>query len=56
MLWKPRDSNYTKQDEKLIMKEASSRFGIDVEILITYCNGIERTKSGKLKFVISDIS
>ena len=50
-----KDWNYSERDEILILNEATSRFGKDVKIIITYCEIIERTKSGKLKFVVSDI-
>lgn len=47
-----RDVFYTEKDENQLLKEASSHFGKDVEITITYCDRIERTKSGKIRFVI----
>lgn len=50
-----KDKNYTGKDEELLMKEASSRFGDDVELIITYCEKVERTKAGKVRFVVSDI-
>ena len=48
-------SRYSGQDEALLLKEASSRFGNDVEIKVVYTDHIERTKSGKFKMVVSDI-
>lgn len=50
-----KDKNYTGKDEEFLMKEASSRFGDDVELIITYCEKVERTKAGKVRFVVSDI-
>lgn len=47
-----RDVFYTEKDENQLLKEASSYFGKDVEITITYCDRIERTKSGKIRFLI----
>lgn len=41
--------------EKSILSESVKRLGKDVKIKIEYLNSIPRTKSGKLKFVISDI-
>lgn len=48
-------THYTDKDEVLLKKEASSRFGMDVELIITYCDRIERTKAGKVRFVLSDL-
>lgn len=50
-----KDNNYTQKDEKFLKEEASSRFGKDVELKITYCDQIERTKAGKVRFVVSDL-
>lgn len=50
-----KDKNYTGKDEELLMKESSSRFGDDVELMITYCEKVERTKAGKVRFVVSDL-
>ena len=50
-----KDKNYTEKDEDLLLKEASSRFGNDVELKITYCDKIERTQAGKVRFVVSDL-
>ncbi len=51
-----KDVNYTDKDEKQLVEEASSRFGKDVELTISYCNAIERTKSGKVRFVVSELN
>jgi phenylacetate-CoA ligase len=50
-----KSKNYTEKEEELLLKEASSRFGNDVELKITYCDKIERTKAGKVRFVVSDL-
>ncbi len=50
-----KEKNYSITDEKQLLKEASSRFGDEVEIKITYCNQIERTKAGKVRFIVSDL-
>ena len=51
-----KDNNYTEKDEELLLKEAASRFGKDVELKISYCNSIERTKAGKVRFVVSELN
>lgn len=50
-----KDVNYVEKDEQQLLQEASSRLGKDVELTIKYCDSIERTKSGKVRFVISDL-
>ena len=50
-----KDGGYTDQDERHLLYEASSRFGKEVELMITYCDRIERTKAGKVRFVVTDI-
>lgn len=50
-----KETNYTQTDEIQLLKEASSRFGKDVELHIKYCDHIERTKAGKVRFVISEL-
>ncbi|GHU02725.1 capsular polysaccharide biosynthesis protein CapK [Spirochaetia bacterium] len=46
---------YTTNDENELMKEIRMRIDDSVYISINYVDKIERTKSGKLRFVISDI-
>lgn len=46
---------YSKDDENLLIKESTERFGKDVNVSIKYTDKIQRTKSGKLRLVISDI-
>lgn len=46
---------YSKSDENQLLKEAQDRFGSDVNVRISYVDKIERTKSGKLRLVKSDI-
>lgn len=50
-----KDQNYSQKDEDLLIKEASSRFGKEVELKISYCERIERTKAGKVRFVVSEL-
>lgn len=49
-----KDANYTQKDEQFLLNEASSRLGRDVNLMITYCESIERTKAGKVKFIVKD--
>ncbi len=50
-----KDVNYNENDENLLLREACSRFGKDVELIINYCDGIERTRSGKVKFIVTEL-
>lgn len=47
--------NYEFDDEMQLMKEITIRFPKSIKIEIEYCDSIQRTKSGKLRLVISDI-
>lgn len=46
----------SKNKEKKVIIESRKRFGKDITISIEYLQQIQKTKSGKLRFVISDIS
>ena len=46
---------YTGKDEKMLLHEARTRLGNQIEIDIDYVEAIERTRQGKLRFVISKI-
>jgi phenylacetate-CoA ligase len=46
---------YTKKDEKRLLREARIRLGNRIVIEIDYVRTIERTSQGKLRFVISKI-
>lgn len=50
-----RGEGYTEATEKMLLDETSSRLGGDTTIEIKYVDAIERTASGKLRFVVSDI-
>lgn len=50
-----RGANYTQKDEDLLLCEARKRLGNSLDIQISYEEKIERTKTGKLRFVISEI-
>ncbi|MGQ9847592.1 MAG: hypothetical protein ACUVQP_08865 [Bacteroidales bacterium] len=47
--------DYTKQDEIILLEEFRKRVGNEIKISIDYVEQIERSKSGKLRFVISGI-
>jgi len=46
---------YTKKDEKKLLREARTRLGSQIVIDIDYVEAIERTSQGKLRFVVSRI-
>lgn len=49
-------SQYNKQiDEKKLLNEIQKRLGYEIKISIKYLNSIERTQSGKLRFVVSKL-
>ena len=48
-------NNYSEQNEKKLIKEIKKRIGDTTEFKIQYLDKIDRKKSGKLKFVISEI-
>ncbi|MFZ4596455.1 MAG: hypothetical protein ACOYOF_19530, partial [Verrucomicrobiaceae bacterium] len=50
-----RSPSYNDADEKELMRSARQRLGGEVEIKIDYLNAVERTSSGKLRFVVSDV-
>jgi phenylacetate-CoA ligase len=42
-------------DEKKLLVEAHRRLGEETAIEVQYLDSLQKTKSGKLRFVISDI-
>lgn len=48
-----KNSKYTNSDEKILLNEIKKR--LDVDYTIQYIDQINKTKNGKLKFVISEI-
>lgn len=46
---------YTSKDEYLILNRLRERLGNDVKISFEYLQSIEKTTSGKLRFVVSDV-
>ena len=47
--------NYTKEDERQLIKGFSERFGNLIEVKIEYMESIPRTNGGKFKWVVSKI-
>jgi len=47
--------NFSQRDEKALLGEAKKRVGDDTRVDIDYVDAIERSKRGKLRFVLSDI-
>ncbi len=50
-----RGSHYTNTDEAKLLHEARKRVGHDTNISIEYVERLERTSTGKLRFVVSEI-
>ena len=47
--------SYTDKDEQELLKETRKRVGDDMEIVVRYVDAIERTRAGKLRFVVSEL-
>lgn len=47
--------DYTPADESHLLKAARSRVGRDCDIQIEYCDRLDRSETGKLRFVVSDL-
>jgi phenylacetate-CoA ligase len=50
-----KNSKYSDKDEHIVRMEFEKRIGKEINIHINYINQIERTKAGKLRFVINEI-
>jgi len=50
-----RSSHYTDADEAKLLRETRKRVGNDTDIFIEYVEALERSSTGKLRFVISEI-
>lgn len=50
-----KDLCYSAEDEERLKEDANSRFGNGVNVTITYMDKLQRTQSGKLRLVISDV-
>lgn len=50
-----RGHNYSRTTDSKLRKKARSRLGDEIKIEIEYVDEIDRTQSGKMKFVVSDV-
>jgi len=51
-----RDSNYSDEDEREIMRRMQKTLGENVEVVIQYVNSIPKSStSGKHRFIVSEI-
>jgi len=50
-----RGGSYTEADEQLLLTEARKRLGNEGEVNIEYTNALKRSRTGKLRFVVSEI-
>ncbi len=50
-----RSSNYTSDDERALRKNLSSKVGDGTEIKVRYVDSLQRTRSGKLRMVVSHV-
>ena len=50
-----RADGYSENDEEMIQREVTKKFGSSVEVSISYVAQIERQKSGKQKFFVQNI-
>lgn len=50
-----KNANYTNRDEQKIINNLKERLGSDIKLSIEYPQRIERTSTGKLRFVISEV-
>jgi phenylacetate-CoA ligase len=51
-----RGESYSQPDELELLSEARTRVGRDCEIEIVYVDGLQRSQTGKLRFVMSEIA
>lgn len=50
-----RNRDYGEEDERMLLKEFHKRVGDEAEVRVEYVDGLPRTPSGKLRFVVSDL-
>jgi phenylacetate-CoA ligase len=50
-----RGGSYSRADEGALMRETQKRVGSDTAIIIEYVDRLQRSNSGKLRFVVSEI-
>lgn len=46
---------YGPEDERRLLDEACKRLGRDVAIKLEYVSSLERSRTGKLRFVVSEV-
>ena len=51
-----RRAGYSEVDERRLLEETRKRVGDDTEIRVEYWERLERSRTGKLRFVVSDIA
>ena len=49
------EDDFNKEDEKNILKQHFEKLGNDFELKVCYVNNLQKTISGKIKFLIQDI-
>jgi len=47
--------SYTDKDEQELLKETRKRVGDEMRIVVRYVGAIERTRAGKVRFVVSEL-
>lgn len=50
-----RNSHYSEHDDQLLLTETRKRVGDDTKIQIEYVDKLQRSRNGKLRFVVSEI-
>lgn len=50
-----KSKSFSKDDEELLLEDVSARIGNNVNIIVTYCESINRSESGKVRLLVSDI-
>jgi phenylacetate-coenzyme A ligase PaaK-like adenylate-forming protein len=49
-------AGYGEADETLLLSEAKRRLGDETKLRVEYINAVERSRTGKLRFIVSDVS
>jgi phenylacetate-CoA ligase len=50
-----RGHDYSDADEHMLLEESAKRVGSDMKVEIEYVDGVQRTRAGKLRFVVSEV-
>jgi len=48
-------SHYSESDEAALLSEARKRVGDDTDIIVEHVEGLQRSSTGKLRFVTSEV-